>query len=911
MRYSITIITILLCALSAPAVGQFIGMGLGAPSRGKSSTMSMNFANLLADIAKQKSDIESENAKTKTSTNNRGVKVASVGRKSKTNYVETKTYSRTEYTETWKFKIRLRAEDERGIPVPNLRLVATYEADQINHGPISLVTNDDGEVTLSDIPPSTMTLRLGDEVTDYSVIGEEIVLGLFVPTLLREQGGAMWDDFKKVFGFGWQAIPETRQLIKTEPSGSAKVEVYKQEAVITAIIPADGYARWLKYCSIDEDLGYRPPPIAGVKVRREVVDFKIAKPQMAKTDSDNTVLSVGGAGQQVAMAQSENAWNLRVRRDALQSSGFFVLQLETDQASFASTVPYFAPDPYSMNVLSTPYWTLESVKRVSLVPAVGTGRISPFNVRSGDTIAVLTGRVPPGKQPILAKRIGIESILSEIRGGLQLSDPLEPYSPENRQLTVYGEWYRLPEFGVELRFRSDKDHAKSEQQDQGGNIKPPFVLPSKKHSIGILEAVRVTGPQGGSIGDVLRVGSTKTAIRQNWGEPDTRLREMHRRLGMSDPVSLAAGLYGRIDGASQGHVDYGIGAWDETYLEGGIRIKYDESDRVKWFEVCRPIELLENGMLISQPNRRQRVYVLEPSVLQSYEKYTDQFRASIDRLFLRSASTSAQDGLIGVVERVVDPRDADFKIHLILSRVSTSSESRRHSYRSITSIGIREVQETFDCPDNATVSVTIDAIVMFSDGTNRSISWTVSKSETRNHVKGRKCKAIDHDVLLQSLFEDNEILYARLSDLFHDELSVIVGSVMAVNYRSGSVYLNVGKKHGVQVGKDSRGRNVNTHFAVYSLIEVDPRIGAQPEVMSQLVLLGRDPSTGSLKQVLEVQEVGDDWCIAAPKTFVRTGKAMDMHWQIDWMNGLSRIFDPSSGLLRAKIIRRMTEEELK
>jgi hypothetical protein len=156
---------------------------------------------------------------------------------------------------------------------------------------------------------------------------------------------------------------------------------------------------------------------------------------------------------------------------------------------------------------------------------------------------------------------------------------------------------------------------------------------------------------------------------------------------------------------------------------------------------------------------------------------------------------------------------------------------------------------------------------------------------TGSHEEGRRCAAPDvDDAIRQAATGGN---WTREVTNALTDVADMVGTVVAVNYDTCEILINLGEENGIRSKADGEG----TEFAMYLLDEVDPKTGHFAGRMDDQCVIGPE-----FREWLEVQRVGRNWCVAQPKQRERlTGRT------ITSVGMIHRVFEPGSGLVRVRV----------
>lgn len=542
------------------------------------------------------------------------------------------------------------------------------------------------------------------------------------------------------------------------------------------------------------------PPTDPIVLRRELVRFVL--PRDGLPVAIRAVRPAVHLGDEpLVVREAPSGWSFEARRDRLPpKDARFVARFDTPNADFAGELSASRADPYEENAVAPGEMGLEAIPEGAITLSgkpVGTAfPLSPLHwVSPAGEVRLTTGRMaldllgvteslptgasrPPGRRPLR---------------WIQVPDPSGRF----------GLWIWLEDLGLGLHCRWAEDESRKDRRAKGGRFLP------ERGSLGILESIRVLSPEGGSVGSALCVGRARSEILEAFGKVDV-------------PDLDAAKVMGNAKGSERDRAitgDARIEAWDDSFLDGGIRAKWD-GDRLKWFEIVRPAGLLYNGTRSFEPPERRKVHVR--SVTSEGDGKTDtQARLWVERLLKESSGVVQTDS----------PEGADLVLDLRFT--ARNAGGVRDSDFTVTAFG--------------------------GDGTTEKKAFSVKggPSSTRRFANAMA------------------------------EIADIVGTVVAVNYETGSILINLGTKNGIRAKSEEEG----TEFAMYLLYDVDPTTGRHLGDIDDEAIVGKH-----FKEWLEVQRVGPDWCVAKPKvkgSLKRTETAKEV---------ISRLIDPGSGLVRVRVV---------
>lgn len=603
-----------------------------------------------------------------------------------------------------------------------------------------------------------------------------------------------------------------------------------------------------------------------LRLRREVADFIVPKPAILHNDpwAELAIFISGGDGEKSILSQSEDAssWKLKVRRDAIrEGSSWFVVQASTRNGQFGGEVSLGKVDYYGDNRLASPVMTLESIPygSVTLLGRAITADcpISPIMWLQGDS------GTQHGAPPKVITGADACSVLHLAPDPKNITEP----APKDKEKARFGRWLNFPEQGIGLRCRYELDSKLRPTGDKA-------VLPNK-NSHGLLEAVRVFSPEAGSIGP-LHVGASRSEIEAAYGSFDTKFDLSV--IGLT-PANQAALIYGQAS----------VEAPDDTLLRDGIRIKWD-GDRVKWFEISRPIQLLYNGTRAFQPSLPKTIFVedLRTDSLDAAATVSGQLRDWAEMASGFVAAKSAEEANLLIMGELTTDEYRWQVTHSFEEYVQEEDKDGNIQSKWVTH------DESFMCPA-LTVRANVDITIRSNDANSElsHFSWEGSNSSANNHQAGKRCDYPIGISLLRELLrfkgKTAESLRRQITNACAEE-SGVTGAVVAINYETGQMLINLGRDHGIRKKTEQEG----TEFNVYMLFEVDPETGASvnPNIDSQR-LMGK-----SFDEWVEVEEVGDDWCVAVPKKKERSLGGLSTRTAF---GQIPRLIDPGSGLLRVQV----------
>jgi len=676
-------------------------------------------------------------------------------------------------------------------------------------GPSDLLVHD---VAL----PSEITVSLAGQDGEWSVDADGTALPVTIPA------GAPTHPYRK---------GEMRSFVGYEKKGKVRTKVFRclhTEHVLVASAP--------------------------VQVRREVADFDLQLPIELPAGPGHLHVYAGetdasGSAQEIPLATKWPAMvEFRCNRATLgETAADLPVEYDTPSGRFAGVVAVAHPDFYQTNQCALQTLSLEAVTSVELAgrPVGPDYPLSPLQWQ-GDANGQPTVRT--GRDAVALLQLGPKDY-TKVQPG-----------PSNEKR--YGLWLNADRFGLEFHCWVEDDRGEEEADNN--------LLPGSE-SLGLLGAIRVISPDGGSVGGVLRVGALKTDVMAALGGPDKAAYDLSV-IGLGEPAERSRLIYG----------DPKFEAWDDSFLYGGIRVKWD-GDRVKWFEIARPIQLLENGTRAFEPPVQKTVSLGRVSVTPS--QYTDRFVSDLKRV------------LTGTSLKLVDPgQDPDVVVDVDAQAISSRTQVQ-HYY----AVKRKSYPEGFLCDAGTARAVfrvesrsserTID-----SDPTNPPAN---AVALTPIHIEHQRC--VVNDLQLTQLLEasllqrQSSALIGRHPDLLSreivdqcNELSDMAGTVIAINYHTGEMLVNLGTNQGVRLGQEV------SEMDLYLLSEVNARTGAGTDATN----IKRERLMGEgFKEWLEVEKAGPDWCVVVPTEQKHDGRGTGPAY-----GAMIRLVDPASGLLRVRLI---------
>lgn len=616
----------------------------------------------------------------------------------------------------------------------------------------------------------------------------------------------------------------------------------------------------IKVVHITEELAIvLPEPVT---LRREVADFIMPKPRFIAVARDaKSTLTIGSKqeGQQGLQKEDDGqAWHFRIRRNELSKDDTLVLQSDTPNGSFGGSIDLGQPNYYEVNTLKAPDLVLEAVPSRGIYfagkPVDEAFPLSPIQWQ---------GKLLTGNEALAM--LGVSERDPKKNKNIVVVDPTAGKNHRGR----YGRWFRLLDKGLELRCRYDPD-----------SQLPSPPLPASKDN-GLVEAIRIISHEGGQIGDALYVGAARDDIANAFGPPDPPLAHLEE-IGLDTPAKVSLAAFG----------DKSIAAWTDTYLYGGIRIGY-VGDRVSWFEIARPVSMLYDGARAFVPDEARKVFLGE--VKGDSSNATSAFRRAL------AASLRSLSGMTQIQQR----EQADYALTGFVS-TSKRSEQAYHKYtvevvyydnKGKKQKKYEDREEGFKCDEAyASVNMSIELTDLKTDKRVTVPVDALSGAENGPHKQGEHCRA-DPDSLLDSLLSAGRMQsqFLRPLNRIASSESNILGTVLAVNYDSGQILINLGSKQGIH-DKSTAGSEV-TELSLLLADSVDLKTGEAVNLDKAKLLAGYDWRTGKrMVEWLEVQKVGEDWCVAKLKR-----KSQPFNNTVDAFGQIPRLLDAGSGLVRVRI----------
>ena len=596
-----------------------------------------------------------------------------------------------------------------------------------------------------------------------------------------------------------------------------------------------------------------------VPVLREYATFELAKAPAGDTpkslESAEPRVFVGDSPVSLEDAPDHKSWSFRVKREDIgekEKPCDFVVQYEQGDFGYGGRIHSTAHDFYSVNPLTNEGVKLESVKEAKVTLAgqpisEGGSHLSPiywYKKDSEDAPKLVTGN-------------------SALEGlGAKITPAYWPKIKNDKYR--YGGWLQLKDKGLALRVRSDNGFD---------------VLPAEKEN-GIVEAIRVLRPEGGDIGETVRVGATKSDVLATLGRPDVPLSSAQlQALGLAgSPKEVNLALFG----------DATYEAWDDSFLYGGIRIKWDAGDRVKWFEIARPIQLLYQGTRAFNPIEPDSLFCkvitasgdedggLEREVKSGFERAagTKTVNSEADASVVVTAHISevqtAKGELVAQTsftdkkgKTYITPAHYDWTGFLTVRFTVTEKGVQTHTLAWSVSSGYSQKVDVSD--STAVEQVRMACLSPQNRGQIRDLEEMNGKSNTRYVSLGQA---------------------AQRAATFGSHISA---TVLAVNHQTGAMLLNIGSKQGVRPGGEM-------NLELKLLHRVNPSDGAALNGAQGISLDGSKNKESHWIEVLE--GVGEDWCVARPMTLKKTllGNKSGEDFAI-----MPALVDPGSGLARAYI----------
>jgi hypothetical protein len=455
----------------------------------------------------------------------------------------------TDYIRQFVGSVRLQVVNEHGTPVPNL---------SVRGGPArqSAMTDKEGWVEFNNVRlPAAISMELGPGSEEYELDGElekGVVCSVLIPseieTVLKEDSGPagiarVKDEHPEYAIRQLKSTYDSRVRKGVEARDGARVRVIEETWThLIAVISAQR-----------------------ATVRRTVADFALPKDVgIQRLRSVKPFVYLGE--RRLSVADSGDSWRFRADRDMLgEEEATIVVQYDADGVGYGGEVrlreldkAYYAP----VTPLSRPSVGLESIGEGAILlagkPVSESLTLSP--------LYWLTG-LDSGSSGI---NLNLGRDLQKLLNLPQLPKPDIP-NP-SRDKYRYGMWYTVPDLGLAIRTRCDNPEFKDQ------------VLPSERDG-GLIEAIRVIGGDGkkNSVAGVLRIGAERHAVLEAFGSPDTMSPDALKELfGSRDKARAVLGDSRKYE------------YWDETFMYGGIRVKWN-AGKVKWYEIARPIPLLYNG----------------------------------------------------------------------------------------------------------------------------------------------------------------------------------------------------------------------------------------------------------------------------------------------------------------------------
>lgn len=739
---------------------------------------------------------------------------------------------RVDQASRYRATVKLDLLNEKQSAMPGVGLMAqTLSADSLSNlyaflgnesDASDVVTTDaNGSISLTDVSvPSALSVKLADDpsASDLRFDAGETVIPVAKPTA---------DQIRTAKPIGKASPPK---IVGFETINRKKVKIWR----------------------VDRE--YLIEIKKSIEVRREVAEFIIPKPSLASSGAIVKVF-LGDAGDKskgLPLEEVDQNWRVRVQRGALSGPGKFIVRCEQRGFSFGGEATFEDPDCYRLNRANFPALKLESVAQGAVnvlgKPVSDSYPISPFHwTRSGASGGSGTVELVTGKKAL------------EVLGLAESKD--KKVFERKYKKPDFGEWLVFPQQGIWLHTRFEPNASVAGQLKD--NMK--FLPGLDQH--GLLESVRFTKSEAGSVGDVFRVGASKADIVAFMGEPDKDPADIAQRLKLGEGATRSEKLYG----------DKTIECWDDTFLHGGIRVKW-ANGQVAWFEIARPVQLLFDGTRAFVPGTAPTVYLESVEGTASDRDRVEAMCSS----FLKTGSG---------VRAVNDPSAADFRVRVRFSIASEKTHERHQYYRKYRDSKGKERgeyrDEGFEC-EQAFGRANFAFDLIGRDGNKiDGVVWTNTSAATSqsSHSEHKVCRASELAAREDSLYGQEAKLRRLVGDMC-TRASDMTGAVLAVNYVSGEMLINLGAQQGVQ----GSGNSEVTEMDAFIVDEVNPNTGATMADLEPHRVVGKN-----FKEWIEVLQVGPNWCIAKPVKKDGIGHTILSH------AALIRLVDPASGLLRVKL----------
>lgn len=703
-------------------------------------------------------------------------------------------------------------------------------------------TSPKGMIVVKDVAvPSTISVSLPKEARDQWSIDSEKGEGEDIAIVGEGSGPIIRSDQK------WKLISSTKK-------GNKIYRTYKKSETRRLNITAD----------------------EPVVVRREVADFVMPRMiDIASLRGQTPSFYIGD--QEIKPEDGGPNWRFRIKRDLLSDENAkLAINYQTNHGEFFGEMNVAKPDFYQDNQLPAPVVSLESFPENSVVvankPVDETYRISPMQVLTSSGADEITG------QDAL-QALGVSKIASVSDPGEAVKKQLTEYRfvpGPGKEDGRYGEWIVLNDRGIVLRCRWDPDEGNAGKTGKGRKF-----LPGRK-SDGLLEAIRVTKPEGGSVAGVLRVGATKQEVFDAFGSPDRSDIDPYQILDMQSSNDRGRSMFGDKD----------LEGWDDSYLYGGIRIKW-EAGQVKWFEIARPVQLLYNGTKAFNPPEGKAIYVAD---VRGPDTYSNRIRVDLMSFVSKAsgvqlASSEADADMILAASYNLDVQEG-MTYHQHKVKVPKRDRKGKIEYDKKGNMKTEDqwVNESFQCPSvTATASLNATLTDRATSGIERISLPASSSSDSGPHTEGQVCVRPSARSAIEGALSGKNTSEKSWQRSFVNAVARGVntsGTVIAVNYKTGQMLINLGENNGIHEKGDE-----GTEMWLFLLTDVDVKTGVPKGDLNDTKLIG-----GKGKSWLEVQKVGPTWCVVQPKTKDGMG-----HTTTDW-GVIPRIVDPGSGLVRVQVV---------
>ncbi|MCW3097713.1 MAG: hypothetical protein JWL77_3331 [Chthonomonadaceae bacterium] len=458
----------------------------------------------------------------------------------------------------------------------------------------------------------------------------------------------------------------------------------------------------------------------------------------------------------------------------------------------------------------------------------------------------------------------------------------------------FGHWYCYDQKGIYLRIREI----------------------SEKPAKFTVENVRLVKADAGSLGGIA-VGAPRDQVHRALGDPDP---------GVSSTLDQWAGKFKDLQKREPSLLEKP----DESYLENGIRLKYD-GDVVKWIELARPTTLLLRGTTAFGHSDSRRLYIGGTDV-RAKEYLRDVIsRTGVARVvdlaenadYVLTPAMSVTSDIVREphVKAVQKPdldkngnqkTDKKGNLQFVTDYVTTHTDE----YLAVTTQCDIKVRNRNAEGVEQTIPGFSGSTVRYSDGPN-----------TPGHTEDSPALAVNQAAVpeLEQQLSGFDRKGGRQGAVYKGvfDLCNVQGRVTTIDYETNQLSVNLGARDGIQKGDDVTEMDVFVRTGVlraYSF--VDPDTGkvlvptaassgddpAQWAYVEAQVAPGERPlnlsglAAGRLQQLgekvsdwAEVKDVFDDHCIVGLKHKDGSNSTKD-----DW-HAVQRVADPSTGLVIARV----------